>query len=301
MSKHFVFTLNNPTQDERGYLATLFNGQGCIYALYGNETAPTTGTPHLQGYVCFTARKSISSVRTLLPRAHVERAVAPREAIEYCKKEGDFVEFGDPTAVTFQGKRTDLDDFIEWVTSVQQYPSDDVIIKTYPKLWLRYSRKLCDLRNALRTQPALITGEHNLRQWQQSLTNRLEQPADDRKIIFVIDEAGSAGKSWFVRKYLTDHDDGQFLSVGKRDDLAHAIDESKRIFFLDIPRGNMEYLQYGFLEQVKNRLVFSPKYNSVSKILQHQPHVVVFSNEDPDRNALTRDRYDIIRIVNLTT
>lgn len=95
-------------------------------------------------------------------------------------------------------------------------------------------------------------------------------------------------------RFLIDRDDVQFLSVGKRDDLAHAIEIQTRIFLLDIPRGQMEYLQYSVLEMLKNCLVFSPKYQSSMKRLLKCPHVIVFCNEYPDMDAMTRDRYYII-------
>lgn len=86
------------------------------------------------------------------------------------------------------------------------------------------------------------------------------------------------------------------MSVGKRDDMAHAIDETKRVFIIDVPRGSMEYLQYSVLEMLKDKVVFSPKYESRTKIIPHNVHVVVMCNEQPDMNKLTRDRYNIIEI-----
>ena len=75
--------------------------------------------------------------------------------------------------------------------------------------------------------------------------------------------------------------------------MAYVIDISKSIFLFDIPRGSMEYLQYSILEQLKDQMIFSPKYESVSKVIPHKVHVVVFCNEEPDRNAMTEDRYKI--------
>lgn len=86
------------------------------------------------------------------------------------------------------------------------------------------------------------------------------------------------------------------MSIGKRDDLAHAIQITTRIFLVDVPRGQMEYLQYSVLEMLKNCLVFSPKYQSSMKRLIQRPHVIVFSNEEPDYSKLTEDRYDIVNI-----
>jgi hypothetical protein len=52
-------------------------------------------------------------------------------------------------------------------------------------------------------------------------------------------------------------------------------------------------LQYGVLESIKDRLVFSPKYCARTKRVIHNPHVIVFSNEMPEMNKLTDDRYDV--------
>lgn len=76
------------------------------YCIVGTETCPTTGKIHLQGYIYFAHGKSLKSVRTLMPRAHIEVAVTVGPAIEYCKKEGNFVEDGDPPIDQFaKGKK----------------------------------------------------------------------------------------------------------------------------------------------------------------------------------------------------
>ena len=97
-----------------------------------------------------------------------------------------------------------------------------------------------------------------------------------------MDPEGGKGKSWFAAYWFGKHSlETQLLSVGKRDDLAHAVDETKRYFFFDVPRGGMEYFQYSILEQLKNRVVFAPKYESTTKIL-HFP--------TPDRDWETKKK-----------
>ena len=120
-------------------------------------------------------------------------------------------------------------------------------------------------------------GPHEIRPWQRELCEELEDDPDDRTIIFYSDPEGAQSKSWFTRWYHDKYGDTQLLRVGKRDDLAHAIDPSKRVFFFDVPRGQLEYFQYNILEQLKDKFVFSPKYNSRNKVLEKVPHVVVFS------------------------
>lgn len=92
MSKYrnFCFTHNNPAD------SSLEDSLECRYIIYGREVAPTTGTPHYQGFVSFSSQKTLSAAIKLLPGCHVEIARDWEAAVEYCKKEGDFVERGVP-------------------------------------------------------------------------------------------------------------------------------------------------------------------------------------------------------------
>lgn len=303
MPKQFVFTHNNYTGVDLQRYNDIFSGQGngITYAVFGQEVAPTTGTRHLQGYVVFDDRKRIGAVRTLFPGAHVEVARGtPQQASDYCKKEGDYREFGDFSSIPFQGKRTDLDQFKSWLNDQTEWPTDAHIANNFPTLYIRYPRIL-ELRNLVFPPPRLETANLNPG-WQTNLNTKLEGVCnDDREIIFVVDEEGGQGKTWFCRKYLTDHDDVQVLSIGKRDDLAHAVDITKRVFLFNIPRDQLQYMQFGILESIKDRVVFSPKYKSATKLLLHKPHVVVFCNEDPRdmedwERKLSADRPNIVRI-----
>lgn len=296
--KAFAFTHNNYTNDTVEYYSNLFaNGVAdgsIVYGVFGKEVAPTTGTPHLQGYVFFAERRRVGAVRRLFAGAHVEQARASSEHNrEYCTKGGDFVEFGSASSCPTQGKRTEFDRFKDWLKAEPSWPSDAHIAENWTSLYGRYGKRLSDLRDLLYPKPVLET-EAARDGWQTDLLEELgSDPVDDRKIVFYVDEEGGKGKTWFIRKYLSAKDDGQMFGVGKRDDIAHALDPTKRVFFFNIPRDNMQYLQYGVLESIKDRLVFSPKYCARTKRLINNPHVVVFSNEHPEMNKLTDDRYDI--------
>jgi len=89
--RSYVFTWNNYDERTEELLESL---GGVTYLCYGREIAPTTGTKHLQGYIRFRDGKSISSVRRKLTGAHVEVARSVDAAIDYCQKDGDFVERG---------------------------------------------------------------------------------------------------------------------------------------------------------------------------------------------------------------
>lgn len=64
-NRNFIFTYNNyPNTD-------LIDKIDCKYVAYSHEVAPTTGTPHLQGWITFNNPKSIVAARRLLPGCHV--------------------------------------------------------------------------------------------------------------------------------------------------------------------------------------------------------------------------------------
>ncbi len=132
--------------------------------------------------------------------------------------------------------------------------------------------------------------------WQQTLYERLCRPADDRSITFIVDSLGNKGKSWFARYYTDIHTNGQIIVPGKKADMALVVREETKVFFFDCPRSKQgDYIQYDFLEELKNGFIFSPKYQSKNKKLA-VPHVVILMNEHPDLSKLSIDRYDVVTL-----
>lgn len=300
-ARSWCFTLNNYTPEDEAEVATW---EGVRYCVFGREVAPTTGTPHLQGFVVFNNARAFNAVRTRLRgRGHwtITRG-SPTQASEYCKKDGDFVERG--VLPAGQGFRSDLRQLQEWVDEFivnnRRAPTDAEWARHQFAAFVRYPRivEASRLRAAVEVPPVLRQGEP--RAWQLHLANELSMEADDRTIIFYVDEDGNTGKTWFAQWLFTQrNDDVQLLGVGKRDDMAYMVDETKCIFLIDVKRGGMEFLQYSILEQLKDRCVISPKYQSRAKILMKVPHVVVFCNERPDATKLSADRVHIVEDFNL--
>jgi len=292
----WVFTINNPTEEDNGRLRELGGnlvGAGLAYLVYGREVGES-GTPHLQGYCIFLTRKRLAGVRSLIsPRGHFEISRGtPTQASDYCKKGGDYDEYGDLPA---KKPKTGIPEFCDWLRNLDHFPGEREMANAFPNLWVRYQSKLTDL--AVHIRPPVLLEDGEVRVWQRVLEEALAEEPDDRSILFYVDAEGGTGKSWFCRYMLTKYiEKVQLLSSGKRDDLAFCIDVTKSIFLFNVPRGGMEYLQYTILEQLKDRVVFSPKYYSQTKILQKKCHVVVFCNEAPDETKMSIDRYKIFNI-----
>ncbi len=89
-SKHWCFTINNYTHND---IPSTDNVQ---YMVLGKEIAPS-GTPHYQGYVCYKTQLRATQVSKLMPRASIGikyKKSTPKQAADYCKKDGDYSEFG---------------------------------------------------------------------------------------------------------------------------------------------------------------------------------------------------------------
>lgn len=110
-ARAFVFTLNNWTEQEYEKILKLkYN-----YIVIGDEIAPTTGTPHLQGYVHFKSPTSSNTIRAHIPRAWFEAANGTAEQnFTYSKK--DYIKFEDGKRPS-QGKRKDIDTIKEYITT----------------------------------------------------------------------------------------------------------------------------------------------------------------------------------------
>lgn len=291
-AKRWCFTINNYTDAE--LQAILDSADSFDYLVVGRERGDS-GTPHLQGFCILQTKLRLRNVKALpgFQRAHLEVSRGtPKEASDYCKKEGDYEESG--TLPSGQGRRSEFDSLKEWIKEQDPAPTHRDLAENFPSLWGRYRSSVLSFLELFGRKPTLVDGP--LRNWQRELDGILEGEPHPREVIFVVDPEGNKGKSWLVRYWFSKREDLQRLSVGKRDDLAYAIDESKFVFVFDIPRGQSEYLQYNILEQLKDQMIFSPKYDSRTKILPKCPHVIVFMNEDPDRTKMTRDRYRIKRI-----
>jgi len=104
-----VFTLNNYTEEELSTIKVVIIPKA-KWVIIGKEKAPTTGTPHLQGYIKFETKKTLNVLRGYLPRAVFAKAKGTDEQnFNYCSKEGDWQEWGiRPKFVKNNGEREKL-------------------------------------------------------------------------------------------------------------------------------------------------------------------------------------------------
>lgn len=300
-SKHYAFTVNNWTNDDKESLLSAFNAGGIDYLVYGEETG-ASGTPHLQGHVSFSEVTRGPKVNKLLGvQCHLSMAKDTRRSIEYCKKDGCYTEYGASSNVPTPRERTDLEKFKQSVKD--GITSLKVLREMHSSVFSRCQRFCIDYVDDNR--PTVPFRDYPLRDWQQHVLDACSLEVDERVINFVIDIEGNSGKSWLCSYIEKNIEKSQVLKAGKRDDMAYALDEDRlslsfsepSVVLIDCPRCYMEHLSYQFLEDLKDGRVFSPKYYSRTKRFC-PPHVFVFCNEEPDSKKLSADRFNSVYVSN---
>jgi len=141
--------------------------------------------------------------------------------------------------------------------------------------------------------------------FQATIIAELSQPPDDRTINWVYNAQGCAGKSKLM-KYLRMNKEFDFARVplGTATQIKTSVISKgpHRIYCVDLPRvrGSDERQQelFSALEEIKNGWVESPMYGKTAELLMMPPHVWIFSNEVPNRQFASRDRWRVHTIDN---
>jgi len=301
-ARRWCFTWNNYTSDTLVMLSKACELKKCSYIIFGEEVAPETKTRHLQGYVEFDVPLAMSTVKSRLDTVlkgkspiHVELCKGTQqENIAYCSKDGQVQEYGQAKEQDARNGWTVLYEF------VQANPDMAKVAEAYPEATIRYwngLEKLVKLTIAQKRLQELSTEFDNavLKPWQAKLVSILNTKPDTRTVHWYYDIKGNKGKSWLC-KYLKYKypNDCALLTNGKSTDIAHMYN-CEPIAIFDFARSNEERINYQIIEQVKDGKVFSPKYDSHTKVCAC-PHVVCFANFKPNVDALSEDRWKIVQI-----
>lgn len=291
--RNFCITDNNYGDQD----IEIFKSISCIkYGVLGKEVGEKNGTPHLQGYVQLKEGKTLKAFQTILKNAGLRVSIIIAKANwqknhKYCSKDNNYVEWGIPKK---QGARNDIHNMYD---AIKEGKSNYYLQENYTVAYSKYY-KACDrIRQNLLQQK---NKEHlfktyqgaKLRDWQKDVSEKLEQQ-DDRKITWVCDPIGNKGKTWYA-KHLVSNKKAFYVRGGKTADIAYAYNYEPVVVF-DFTKSQEEFVNYSTIECFKDGMIFSPKYNSITKIFP-SCKVICFSNFEPSFKELSRDRWDYVQI-----
>lgn len=133
-----------------------------------------------------------------------------------------------------------------------------------------------------------------LMEWQQDLLRITSEKPNDRTIHWYWDERGGTGKTTFA-KYLVCKKQALYIKGKKNDILYAAAENDSHIYIIDLSRTMEDHVPYEAIEDLKNGIFFSGKYES-KQVVRNSPHVIIFANFPPDKKMLSRDRWHIVNI-----
>lgn len=224
------------------------------------EETGKDGTKHLQGVLCFTSEKSFKFMKEKLPHCHLELCRNIGAAKNYCTK-----------IETRTGK--------QWVKGFKSYKVNEGIQVIDP-----------------------LDGKE-LYKWQKAVIKTIKGEPHDRTIYWIWSEMGKTGKTSLCKHLVLKHK--AIVLGGKFGDAHYAIakmvNEQKKnptTIVFDIPRSQGNKISYTAIENVKNGLFFSSKYES-QQVVFNPPHVIIFANSEPDKSKLSSDRWKILNVDNL--
>ena len=321
-TKNVCFTANNYTAEGLRTLSAVQAGElitretRITYLAFQRETGES-GTPHLQGYLQLERAISIEKVTNWL-LAKLQTAVHTEKTMGSSESANGYVtdpekrdpgtdpiiigQMADHPAARGQGERSDLDDVKaaieagmalhrlkeEFFTSFARYGS---FLTQYKIDWEQRS-----VQNALKDS----TASAQLRSWQEDCLAIVTTPPSDRKVNWFWESVGNVGKS-FMARYLALHHNALILGAMKKLDLLHAITKTisgKTVVVFDLTRSTEEgavKVVYEVIEQLLNKVIFSGKYDSQTVWIQDL-HIIVFANFEPDRTAMSLDRWSVHHI-----
>jgi len=251
-------------------------------------------TDHIQGYIELSCPQRVSALIKWLPGAHFEvRKGTPDQARDYCMEEDTRVDGPWERGVYggSQGKRSDIDDARDAILSglsrrdVYNVHSD--VAAKYP----RYVETMLRFAKEDAVEKVLILEPRD--GFQRQLLEIIEGEVDPRAIHWVYDRVGNNGKTYFS-KFLVDSKGAFYTNGGKSVDLAYAY-QGEGIVIFDYVRDSEEYVGYGVIEQLKNGIAMSTKYESITKRF-NIPHVIVMANFRPAMGKFSDDRIKLIEV-----
>lgn len=229
----------------------------CKYWIFSYELGEKEETPHIQGYFEYKKKKRITEDKILKQyNPHYKICKGDKAANTlYCIKEGRDINCSDP----------------RYIELIKEDKELNVLTK------------------------------EQLYEWQKNIINIIEQKPDDRTINWIFEGQGNKGKSALCKYICFNHN--AICVGGKATDIKYGIlkfkeefDYYPRIVIIDLPRSyDNNFLNYHAIEEIKNGLFFSTKYEC-KQVIMNSPHILIFSNKKPETEKLSEDRWNIINI-----
>lgn len=128
----------------------------------------------------------------------------------------------------------------------------------------------------------------------------IEKEPDNRTINWVWSDEGGVGKT-STCAYIEHNYEGVCIVNGKGADIKNQVinhiqaGNDLDVLIINVPRCNENHVSYAAIEEIKDGLIYSGKYEGGFANVEH-PHVIVISNFAPEKWKLSEDRWNVVEI-----
>lgn len=132
--------------------------------------------------------------------------------------------------------------------------------------------------------------------WDLVKADEIDGRPNGRTIFWFWSKNGNVGKTDMAKWLVDVH--GAIVVAGKAADMKYMIaemDDKPIICVLDIPRVVGDHFSYSGVEEIKNGLFASCKFKG-KMVRFNSPHFICFSNQEPDFDKLSVDRWKCFNI-----
>lgn len=235
--------------------------------------------------------------RTALMHGNYQSTKCVKDWVEYIQKDDpDVLCFGKTDIKTvIRARKSHTAVFCQKVLEAGAITQE--ILHDHPEMLLKLdvTKRNLELYNDMKcAEAARVAAPNTWYSWQKSCLDFVTKPISTeqskREITWFIDYEGNNGKT-FLAKFLVANHRAYYVNGGKRADIIHAW-RGEQIVVFDFSREKADAMEgmYGCIEQIKNGIAFSGKYESRVKNYP-VPWVICFSNWRPDTDKLSDDRW----------
>lgn len=290
--RHAITGPNDISEDAQGILVPYLRR-----SVVGEEVAPSTGTPHLQGFMEFTKRQSLASVKRIYPSAHWTGAKGTTlQNYRYCIKDGKFKTHGDWVDIQNKLDKRKGGVHASILRAISTGQRNDIITS---ETFLRHKRSYDEVCMEI------IENQHQISRYQRlssCLLSKVQMSIlrrlfiqDTRKVLWIVDSTGGSGKTFLAHVLNSLYGYDLLDGVTKPCDVCALLSPSPKGIVFDVTRSDSTHFSYQVLEMLKNGFIMSGKYHGIKRVFNPVP-VLVVANFEPDKSRLSEDRWEVLVI-----
>jgi len=319
-----VHTTNEDFDQLQNWLSNMINDPHChvtqrvhvSFIQFQPEQCPETNRVHFQVYAQFSKAVDMTKAFAFFTfegkQFHVEACKGSSDDnLAYTSKSdtrlpnAETITLGEARKIdkkTGAGARSDLASFktsvdngASWQDILDNHFSTVAQNFNFAKSYYETVKNTLSL-DEIKAEMASIT----LRGWQNGIKNLVQEQPDSRSVHWFWENEGNVGKS-FMARYLSVTVNALIVQSMKKADMVYLISKYIRttnVVVFDMCRSSEQgavTVVYEVIEMLKNGYLTSGKYDS-SSLTFKPPHVLCFANFEPDKNALSRDRWKIVHL-----